>query len=437
MKSRFIAINLNEVNIIWLKKIALKYNLKSIKKILKFNISFTESEKKYQNLEPWIQWPSYYQGKSFKEHKYFHLGDANLSKSYSIYDWFQDKDKNVLALSPMNCTFLTNDKSLLIHDPWSPKGVVNGNNNLSHLWEGIRYFINENSINYKFNFKYLFSIVIGLLKFARLKNYFTYVRLLFFSIFFKWSRAILLDLFLFDIFYSLIKTQKYKYSSVFLNAGAHIQHHYLYDSSIYKASGGKYKNPSNYSSFFTKFLDPLYQIYKIYDLIAYDLLILGKKFNIEITTGLQQIENPNPYYQYRIKKYEKFFNLISVKFAFLEKKMSRDIYIYFSNLDDLKSAEKNLSKFKVNNKSVFKIWPSKKEKSLFVKFVYRGSIDALKNVTYGDQIWDLTKYVALVSIENAIHWPEGWHVNNFHKFTKKTIPLKDLTKELYGFKKRK
>ena len=337
----------------------------------------------------------------------------------------------------MNCTFLTNDKSLLIHDPWSPKGVVNGNNNLSHLWEGIRYFINENSINYKFNFKYLFSIVIGLLKFARLKNYFTYVRLLFFSIFFKWSRAILLDLFLFDIFYSLIKTQKYKYSSVFLNAGAHIQHHYLYDSSIYKASGGKYKNPSNYSSFFTKFLDPLYQIYKIYDLIAYDLLILGKKFNIEITTGLQQIENPNPYYQYRIKKYEKFFNLISVKFAFLEKKMSRDIYIYFSNLDDLKSAEKNLSKFKVNNKSVFKIWPSKKEKSLFVKFVYRGSIDALKNVTYGDQIWDLTKYVALVSIENAIHWPEGWHVNNFHKFTKKTIPLKDLTKELYGFKKRK
>ena len=34
MKSRFIAINLNEVNIIWLKKIALKYNLKSIKKFL-------------------------------------------------------------------------------------------------------------------------------------------------------------------------------------------------------------------------------------------------------------------------------------------------------------------------------------------------------------------------------------------------------------------
>ena len=55
---------------------------------------------------------------------------------------------------------------------------------------------------------------------------------------------------------------------------------------------------------------------------------------------------------------------------------------------------------------------------------------------YGDQILDLRKYVSIVSIENAIHQSEGWHVNNFHRFNKKIIPLKNLTKELYGFKKR-
>lgn len=435
MRSRFLAINFNEVNILWLKKIAAIYKLKNIKKILKLNLTFTTSEKKYQNLEPWIQWPSYYQGKTLKEHKYFHLGDAKLSKSYTIYDWFQDKGENVLALAPMNCSFTPNPESLLIHDPWFNKGVINGDENLNYLWDSIRFFVNENSKS-TFKIKYIITLIFGLLKFARLRNYFTYLKLLIFSVFFKWARAIFLDLFLFDIFYTLINDKKYKYSSVFLNAGAHIQHHYLYDSSVYKSDEGKHKNPLNYSSLFTKFLDPLYQIYKIYDRIAYDLLGLGKKFNIEVTTGLQQIKNPNPYYQYRIKNYEKFFRQFNINYDDLEKKMSRDIYIYFNNQESLKNAENNLNKFKVNKKPLFKIWTSKKNKSLFVKIAFQGNIDDLKNTMHGDQFLDIRRYVSIVSIENAIHQSEGWHINNFHRFKKKTIPLKDLTKELYGFKKR-
>ena len=435
MKQKIVSINLNEVNLVWLKKTASKFNFKNIHKLLKLNFVITTSEKKYENLEPWIQWPTYYQGKSFKEHKYFHLGDANLSKSYSIYDWFQNKDENVLALSPMNCSFVTNNKSLLIHDPWSSKRVVDENKNLCKLWDSICFFVNENSNN-SFKIKYLISLIFGLLKFARLRNYFTYLKLLIFSVFFKWARAIFLDLFLFDIFYTLIKDKKYKYSSVFLNAGAHIQHHYLYDSFVYKSDDGKYKNPLNYSSVFTKLLDPLFQIYKIYDRIAYDLLGLGKQFNIEITTGLQQIENPNPYFQYRIKSYEKFFRQFNINYDYLEKKMSRDIYIYFNNQESLNNAENNLNKFKVNKKPLFKIWSSKKDKSLFVKIAFQGNIDDFKNTMHDNQILDLRKYMSIVSIENAIHQSEGWHINNFHKFKKKTIPLKDLTKELYGFKKR-
>jgi hypothetical protein len=431
----YLSINLNEINLLWLKKISSKYNFKNINVLLRLNFIHTTSENKYQNLEPWIQWPTYYQGKSFEEHKCFHLGDAELSDSYSIYDWFQRKGKDVLALSPMNCTFSANDKSLLIHDPWSTKGVINGKENLNHLWDAIRFFVNENSKS-TFKIKYIITLIFGLLKFARLRNYFTYLKLLIFSVFFKWARAIFLDLFLFDIFYTLIKDKKYKYSSVFLNAGAHIQHHYLYDSFVYKSDGGKHKNPLNYSSVFTKLLDPLYQIYKIYDRIAYDLLGLGKQFNIEITTGLQQIKNPNPYYQYRIKSYEKFFRLFNINYDYLEKKMSRDIYIYFNNQESLKNAENNLNKFKVNKKPLFKIWTSKKDKSLFVKIAFQGNIDDFKNTMHGNQILDLRKYVSIVSIENAIHQSEGWHINNFHRFKKKKIPLKDLTKELYGFKKR-
>ena len=36
------------------------------------------SEDVYENLEPWIQWVSFYTGKNFAEHKSFHLGDYQV-----------------------------------------------------------------------------------------------------------------------------------------------------------------------------------------------------------------------------------------------------------------------------------------------------------------------------------------------------------------------
>ena len=433
MKNK-LAINLNEINWEWLLGYARLKNFKNIVSLFSLEMVTTKSEKQYKYLEPWIQWPTYYLGKSFSKHNYFHLGDADKNnKNYSIYNYFQDNEGDVLALAPMNCSFKPKNNSLLIHDPWSKKGVVNGSNFLNKFWDAICYFVNENSTN-NFKINYLIYLFVGLIRFARFRNYFFYLKLLTLSIFFKWARAIFLDLLLFDVYFSLVKPGRYKYSSIFLNAGAHIQHHYLYDSLIYKSQKGKNENPTCYSSIFSKFLDPLYQIYKVYDHITYDLLRLSKKFNIEITTGLQQKENPKPYFQYRIKNFEDFFNLISIKYTHYEKKMSRDVYVFFNNKCDLESARKELYKFTINNKPLFKIWLSKKDLSMFVQVSYRGDLRALKMVKFDNQLIDFTKFFTVVSIENAIHITKGWHINNFHKFKNTEIPLKDLTKELYGFK---
>ena len=40
-----------------------------------FNNIETSSEKNYENLEPWIQWVSFYTGKSYEEHKVFFLNE--------------------------------------------------------------------------------------------------------------------------------------------------------------------------------------------------------------------------------------------------------------------------------------------------------------------------------------------------------------------------
>ena len=435
MKKNYLAINLNEINLTWLKSYSSKFNLQNINKLLKLNFTYTTSEKKYENLEPWIQWPTYYLGKSFKNHKCFHLGDADSDKQYSIYNYFQDKDENILALSPMNCSLSTKNDSLFVHDPWSKNGVCNGHKNISLLWEAICFFVNENSNN-SFKIRYALILLINLFRFARFRNYFTYTKLLFLSFFYKWPRAIFLDLFLFDIYYSHIKSKKYKFSSIFLNAGAHIQHHYLYDSYVYKADNGKFKNPLSYSSRVTKILDPIYQIYKVYDHIAYDILYLAKDYYIDITSGLQQIENKRPFYQYRIKNYEDFLKLFKISYNYFEKKMSRDVYIYFRNKTELKSAQNKLSSFFINKKPLFKIWITEKDNSMFLKVFYQGDFSVLEKVNYNKNFFDFRKLISIVSIENSIHKSEGWHINNFYKFNKKKIPLQYLTKYLYGFKPR-
>ena len=71
-------LQVNEVNFDLVKKYVNKYNFPNLKKLItNFNFIETSSETKYENLEPWIQWVSFYTGKTAEEHKVFHLNDTN------------------------------------------------------------------------------------------------------------------------------------------------------------------------------------------------------------------------------------------------------------------------------------------------------------------------------------------------------------------------
>ena len=114
-----ISIELNELNIDWIKYYISNGELKSFKKLFdNYQIVETTSESRYEELEPWIQWPSFYSGKSFAEHKCFHIGDFYMNKPRTIYDDFQEKGKSVLAISPMNCFFNEKSNSFFLPDPW-------------------------------------------------------------------------------------------------------------------------------------------------------------------------------------------------------------------------------------------------------------------------------------------------------------------------------
>ena len=55
-----ISIELNELNIDWIKHYISNGELKNFKKLFdNYQIIETTSESRYEELEPWIQWPSF------------------------------------------------------------------------------------------------------------------------------------------------------------------------------------------------------------------------------------------------------------------------------------------------------------------------------------------------------------------------------------------
>ena len=115
---RKIILQFNEANFDLIKLYTEKYNLPALKKILSFPISSeTTSELEYKNLEPWIQWYSFYTGLSYKKHKVFHLGDCLKHNHKTIFDK-KFKNRSIGIFGSMNLS--PSDKfKIYIPDPWT------------------------------------------------------------------------------------------------------------------------------------------------------------------------------------------------------------------------------------------------------------------------------------------------------------------------------
>ena len=113
-------------------------------------------------------------------------------------------------------------------------------------------------------------------------------------------------------------------SSIFLNAGAHIQHHYMFNSSFVK-------NKINPSWYLNSNYDPIKDYLIVYNDILGNFLNL-KNYNILIMTGLSQSLIDKPVYYYNLKDHYSFFSkLMSIQKII--KRMSRDYTLEFEDLN--------------------------------------------------------------------------------------------------------
>lgn len=419
---KILILQLNEVNFDLLKKYIAKLNLKNFDKAINdFGLIETESEKIYENLEPWIQWVSFYTGKSFDEHKVFYLGEKY--NHANIFDELEKK-KNFKSflVCPMNLNLNSlNKKSILIPDPWS-EHKVRGNALHKIMYKAISKFVQQNSSNKKLIKDYFF-LGISILFLTGFKFKINFLKKVFLSLGKKkYQKAILLDLLLFEILNKELIEDNYNIYSLFLNSCAHIQHHYFLSSEFVKSSR---TNPSWYLE---KNTDPIAEVFKAYDNILGQIFSIKKNLKILIVTGLSQSAINEPEFYYNFKNPELFLNKIGIVNFLLKKRMSRDYTLKFKDKNFAVKAFNVLENIKLNKLPFFKT--SLVNNTIYFEIFYNREVIKDDKITLENfkevSIFDELNFVA---IKNSIHNQKGYAITNLQNIPKK-LNIKDFYNQI-------
>jgi hypothetical protein len=406
--AKVISLELNELNFDYVKSYIAMGKLPCFAKLLREHpLVETVSEAGYPHLEPWIQWPTVYSGKGFAEHGVFRLGDIVDTSHRQIWEALEERGVSVGALSPMNADNRCAHADFFVPDPWT-KTEVTGDASIRKLAALISAGVNGNATGAG---EGLGAAQLGLrllpflLKYGLSSSLGSYLRIVGAARKYKWARAILLDRFLADVFLQLRQQKGTQFASLFVNAGAHIQHHHMFESQVYE---GSQSNPDWYSSAKKDGQDPLLFVYEIYDTIVGDLLAL-KDTRLMITTGLSQKANPNTVYQYRFVDHAKSLEALGVEGFDVVPRMSRDFLLKFDDRADAVAASTRLLAARCMGEPLFIV--EDRGNSLFVQVGYFGPVEAFRTCEIDGKPFDFSADVALVSIENGIHRTIGYYVD--------------------------
>ena len=243
MDKKLIFIELNEINFDVVSYYLNKgFNLPGFHSLFKKGINKTISESEYSNLEPWIQWPSVHTGKTYDEHKVFRLGDFVNSTDEQFFECVEKAGFSVGAISPMNASNKLKNPAYFIPDPWTQTPCDNSFFSKS-ITDAIVQAVNDNSQS-KLTFKTILNLGLAFVGLVRPTRYIPMAKLVFNSHGKRWRRALFLDMLLYEIHKTLFVRKNPNFSTLFLNAGAHIQHHYFFNSAYVDSS--ELKNPDWY-----------------------------------------------------------------------------------------------------------------------------------------------------------------------------------------------
>ena len=394
-------LELNELNFDYVEHYVAQGELPNFKRLIaQHGYAHTRSEEVYEHIEPWIQWVSVHTGKSYAEHQVFRLGDAPGSGLEQIWETLEKRGLKVAALSPMNAGNTLVAPAFFVPDPWTA-APVSGPAVLKRLYRAIAQAVNDNA-QARITARSALDLAVGFIAYGRLRNLAQYARDVLRAPRAHWAKALFLDRLLADCFIKLWQASRPDFSSLFLNAAAHLQHHYLFNSSAY--TGGQ-RNPGWYVP---AHADPVLEVCQLYDRLLGDVLALDPQLRVLVVTGLHQDPVSMPVYYWRLRDQTAFLRRIGCSFASVHARMSRDFVVTFADTRQASAAQTLLCSGRDSNDTpLFEV--DNRGSSLFVTLTYPHAIGPGFRARFGDDWLDkFADDVVFVAIKNAHHNSIGY-----------------------------
>ena len=400
-KAPLILLALNEINFDVVSEYLKHGSYPSFRKLMTGKFITTSSEAEYEYLEPWIQWPSIYNGQVASAHRLFRLGDSVDSSVPQLFESLENQGLKVGCISPMNAANRMENPLYFIPDPWTQ--TASDTSWWSRLiTQVVSQAVNDNA-QQKLTVRSACALLLIFLRFAKLRRYARYLKLAFCSWRAPWRKALFLDLLLHDVHLALFSRRRPDFSTLFMNAGAHIQHHYLFNSLA--KNDAKLANPEWYIS---SRVDPFREMLDIYDHILEDV-VDQQSFEYIVATGLSQVPYDHMQCYYRLKNHAEFLCLVGIKNFAVFPRMTRDFLIEFDSTADALAAQDLLSSVRTSDESV-PIFAEidNRGTSLFVTLTYSAKITSQSSIVVSDTRLPLLQHVVFVAIKNGMHVGRGF-----------------------------
>lgn len=400
-----VLLELNEINFEFVADYAARGELPHLHAfVAKHGLRRTVAERDFEQLEPWIQWVTVHTGLDYAHHGVFRLGDIVDTRHRQIWEVLEDRGLRVGAISPMNARNDLRAPAFFVPDPWTRTPSA-GSWDLRLLSRAVAVLVNDNAHARK-RPSALLELALGaalnlrLASAPRTLGYLRHARSR------RWQQALLLDSLLADTFLRHWRRERPDFATLFLNAGAHVQHHYMYASPCYR---GPHQNPPGY---LPEGCDPILDAYRLYDQILADLLRGAPGARIMIATGLSQTPNPRLIYYYRPRDHKALLGRLRVPFSDVVPRMSRDFLVTCDDEATALRAERQLaSALAPGGERIFSV--DNRGASLFCMVCYTQEIPRNFTIRFdGGELPAFDEHVSLVTIENAIHKAIGYFADS-------------------------
>lgn len=418
-------IALNEINFDHVKSYVGMGKLPTLGRLIaEHGITETTSERSYEELEPWIQWVTAQTGLSLAEHGVFRLGDIVHKDIPQIWEVLEAEGLKVGAISPMNAKNRCRNPAFFVPDPWTETPVT-GSPLMKKFHQAVARSVNENASS-KLSVSSASWLIAGLAAYAKPASYRRYLSFVVAALSRRpWAKALVLDQVLADIFVSLAKKKSVDFASLFLNAGAHIQHHYMFNA---KAYSGPQKNPRWYID---EKLDPILDVYEAYDSIVKQVRESFPLARLLLATGLHQDPHPETTFYWRLRDHAAFLARIGIVPASLQPLMSRDFIVKFESEVEAKAAAERLAGVRsLDGTTLFEV--ENRGLDLFVMLTWPQDIPAdFQYVAQNQPPAALRNEVDFVAIKNGRHNGIGYLVDTgAPSVGSEVMPLKELPRRI-------